>query len=140
MEILIKKTVLFGSFKNSCSKILPIRIPNFQAYTITEVRKNTITSNFELQFKLIININTKNEVNNILSQILRVEIEPPTFRITHADVYTEIMKLKNKKAPGNSRITNEALKNLPTSYIPKISLCINSNLILVVCLFTGKLP
>ena len=116
-------------FKSSGSKIPPIHIPNSQSYAITdEDKSNAIASNFELQFQgnAIANADLEKRVNDEVRHFLRAEFEPPTFRIARADVYNEIKKLKNRKAPGISGITNEALKNLPTCYIPKITLLINS--------------
>lgn len=51
---------------------------------------------------------------------------PPTFFIINLDVINEIKRLKNKKSPGVSTLINKILKNLPNSYIPRITLLINS--------------
>ena len=101
---------------------LPISIPNSQSYAISDEEKsNAIAANFESQFQWnsIVNINVEKEVNESVRHFSRTEIEFPTFRIAHADVYKEIKKPKNKKAPGISGITNEALKNLPTQLYSK---------------------
>jgi len=56
---------------------------------------------------------------------------PPTSVI---EVKQEIKKLKNKKAPGEDKITNEMIKALPICYISKITSIFNK------CLYSAYFP
>ena len=117
-------------FKSSYQPLPPILIPNTQVYAYTnEEKANAIALNLESQFQgnNIVDHDTEREVNDTVRRFLREEI-PPLLEnpVSHADVIQEIKNLPNKKAPGVSGITNEILKNLPISYIPKLTLLFNS--------------
>ena len=92
-------------------------------YTNDE-KANAIALNLESQFQgnNIADYDAEMKVKEALRSFLR-EDNPPTLEdpVTHTDVCKEIKKLPNKKVPAVSGITNERLKNLPVSYIPKLT-------------------
>lgn len=103
-----------------------------------EEKSNIFADHFESAFKNDTNIEEDLEFQysidqNLQEQILETEAEQMD-PVTHGEIKWYIKELKNKKAPGYDRITNEILKKLTSKAIAYLCAIFNA------CLRTGHFP
>jgi hypothetical protein len=97
----------------------PKAVSDVFAENLEEVFQDANDPNFTNEFKT--------EVENSIPNLFKSN-EEKIDKISDYEVSAEIKRLRAKGAPGEDKITNKCLKNLPESFIPFISRIFNASL------------